>query len=159
MTTLPLGFFDFADVLLAALVSSNGRHLKSLLYPPHCTLRRSHWRQVGLDSSHFKRLVLQVIQPGEVPNRQKRSAPCALFQNSSTWYLPICIVCSSPHYPFFFLRLFSVGLTGNKLDGLICGVLPYRYDFLTVLACSLVAGQVPYSIWMEGERELTRTQP
>lgn len=38
--TLP--FLAFAEVLFAALVSSKGRHLKSFLYPPHCTLRRSH---------------------------------------------------------------------------------------------------------------------
>jgi len=48
----------------AKLVSSKGRHLKFFLYPPHDTLRRSHWEHDGFVSSHFNRFALQVIQPG-----------------------------------------------------------------------------------------------
>lgn len=47
----------------ARLVSSKGRHLKCFLYPPHGTLRLSHWWQDGLVSSHFNRFALQVMQP------------------------------------------------------------------------------------------------
>lgn len=57
-------FLIFAvDTLPATLVSSNGRHLKSFLYPPHSTFRFLHCKQVGFDSSHFNRFALQVMQP------------------------------------------------------------------------------------------------
>lgn len=57
-------FFPLQADLAERLHSSKGRHLNSFLYPPHGTLRFLHCWQVGLDSSHFRRLTLQVRQPG-----------------------------------------------------------------------------------------------
>lgn len=58
-------FFALAAVgrPTAKFVSSNGRHLKSFLYPPQVTFRRLHWSQDGLVSSHFRRLALHVMHP------------------------------------------------------------------------------------------------
>lgn len=73
-----LPFLDFATaVFCATLVSSKGRHLKSFLYPPQSTFRFLHCRQVGLDSSHLSRFVLQVMQPGGCERITTRSAHCA----------------------------------------------------------------------------------
>ena len=44
-------------------VSSNGRHLKSFLYPPHSTFLLLHCSQPGFSSPHFRRFALQVTQP------------------------------------------------------------------------------------------------
>lgn len=49
--------------LFVKVASSNGRHLKAFLYPPHATLRLQHCAHVGFSSPHFKRLDLHVIQP------------------------------------------------------------------------------------------------
>lgn len=51
------------SLLLPKLVSSNGLHLKSFLYPPQSTPRLAHCWQVGLTSSHFNRFALHVMQP------------------------------------------------------------------------------------------------
>jgi hypothetical protein len=59
-TSAPL---NLAGCLLGQLGSSNGRHLKSFLYPPQVTARFAHCWQVGFVSSHFRRLFLQVMHP------------------------------------------------------------------------------------------------
>jgi hypothetical protein len=56
-------FFGLLVSLPVKLVSSNDRHLKSFLYPPHATLRLAHWRQLGFVSSHLSRLALHVVHP------------------------------------------------------------------------------------------------
>jgi hypothetical protein len=50
-------------------VSSNGRHLKSFLYPPHSTLRFAHCWHPGFSSPHFSRLALHVTQPAKLPDQ------------------------------------------------------------------------------------------
>ena len=103
-----LPFFPRAAVRLATLVSSNGRHLKSFLYPPHGTLRRSHCRQDGLDSSHFRRLALQVEQPGWAKKTVGREGqrPAHSFMivgdNSSKWQPRVSPLPSfEPHRHYF----------------------------------------------------------
>lgn len=57
-------FFGLPRVGLPTKVaSSNGRHLKSFLYPPQVTLLLEHCWQVGFVSSHFSLFALQVMQP------------------------------------------------------------------------------------------------
>lgn len=98
-----LPFFPRAAVLLATLVSSNGRHLKSFLYPPHGTLRRSHCRQDGLDSSHFRRLALQVEQPGWAKKTVGREGqrPAHSFMIVGDKWQPRVSPLSSPLSPLF----------------------------------------------------------
>lgn len=51
------------SILIFTLVSSNGRHLKSFLYPPHSTFLLLHCWQPGFSSPHFRRFALHVTQP------------------------------------------------------------------------------------------------
>lgn len=53
----------FTGCFPVKLASSNGRHLKSFLYPPHVTALLAHCWHVGFVSSHLRRFALQVTQP------------------------------------------------------------------------------------------------
>jgi hypothetical protein len=61
------------------LVSSNGRHLKSFLYPPHSTLRFAHCWQPGFSSPHFSRLCLHVTQPAKMLHQYVFSLPAFAY--------------------------------------------------------------------------------
>ncbi len=58
-----LRFCFVGATLFENVVSSNGLHLKSFLYPPHVTLLLRHCWHDGFVSSHFNRFALHVIHP------------------------------------------------------------------------------------------------
>jgi hypothetical protein len=58
-----LRFCRVGATLFENVVSSNGLHLKSFLYPPHTTLLLWHCWHDGFVSSHFNRFALHVIHP------------------------------------------------------------------------------------------------
>lgn len=67
-------FFAFPGTFPARLVSSNGRHLKSFLYPPHVTDRLAHCWQVGFVSSHLSRFALHVMHPTQTSRSVQHSS-------------------------------------------------------------------------------------